>query len=138
MGHRVQNVHSEGGDVMRHNIPYRDSSGAGSNPAIAGLLVGPQMRALMFERAEMAQAIYREIVAKRTGRLARSARIETFRGGRMHDRWKSRLIIGGSEAPHALGHEFGHDVHDDEGNVTGVVAGVRDLNRVLNMLGQLL
>ncbi|MFR9767055.1 hypothetical protein [Nocardia sp. SC052] len=117
---------------MRHNIPYRDASGAGSNPAIAGLLLSAQMRSLMFERAEIAQAIYREIVAKRTRRLARSARVETFLGGRNKDRWCSRLIVGGSEAPHGLPHEFGSDDGDED-----IRAGVFDLNRVLNMLGSL-
>ncbi|MGV9818421.1 hypothetical protein [Nocardia xishanensis] len=123
---------------MRHNIPYRDASGSGSNPAIAGLLLSSQMRSLMYERAEIAQALYREIVSKRSGRLARSARVETFRGGRMKDRWKSRLIIGGSEAPHGLAHEFGFDVHDENGAVTATIAGAHDLNAVLNALGTLL
>jgi hypothetical protein len=117
---------------MRNNIPYRDSAGGGSNPAIAAILLSPQMRALMSERAEMAQAIYRDIVAKRTGRLARSARIETFIGGRNNDRWKSRLIVGGSTAPHGLPHEFG----SDDGDVQ-VRAAANDLNQVLNMLGTL-
>lgn len=118
---------------MRNNIPYRNASGAGSNPAIAAILVSPQMRGLMFERGEMAKAIYQEIVAKRTGRLARSARVETFRGGRAKDRWKARLIVGGSEAPHGLAHEFGFD----DGNAR-IGAASRDLNRVLNQLGRLL
>lgn len=117
---------------MRNHIPYRDAGGAGSNPAIAGILLSSQMRALMFERAEIAQAIYRDIVAKRTGRLARSARVETFRGGRLNDRWKSRLIVGGSEAPYGLAHEYGFDDGD-----TRIGAAARDLNRVLNMLGSL-
>ena len=117
---------------MRNNIPYRDSSGVGSNPAIAGLLLSAEMRALMFERAEIAQAMYRDIVAKRTGSLAHSARVETFVGGRNKDRWCSRLIVGGSEASHGPAHEFGYDDGD-----TGVRAGHNDLNRVLNMLGQL-
>ncbi|MBF6301169.1 hypothetical protein IU459_27025 [Nocardia amamiensis] len=122
---------------MRHNIPYRDAAGAGSNPAIAGLLLSAQMRSLMFEVAEIAQAIYRDEVSQRTGRLARSARVETFRGGRLKDRWKSRLVIGGSEAPHGLSHEFGYEIHDDDGNVTAVVGGAHDLNQVLNRLGTL-
>ncbi|MFC9892113.1 hypothetical protein ACFVMC_00325 [Nocardia sp. NPDC127579] len=122
---------------MRNNIPYRDASGGGSNPAIAGILLSATMRALMYERAEIAQAIYRDIVSKRTGRLARSARIETFRGGRLKDRWKARLIVGGNEAPHGLGHEYGYEVRDTSGETTSVVAGAHDLNQVLNRLGQL-
>jgi len=118
---------------MRHDIPSRGSgSGAGGNPAIAGILLSSQMRALMRERAEIAQAIYRDIVAKRTGRLARSARVETRIGGRQKDRWVGVLTIGGSEAPHGLPHEFGTDDGD-----TNVQAAAHDLNQVLNMLGTL-
>jgi hypothetical protein len=122
---------------MRNNIPYRDAGGAGSNPAIAGILLSSQMRAIMFESAEIAQAIYRGDVSKRTQRLARSARPETFRGGRLHDRWCGRLVIGGSEAPHALGHNYGYRRRNKAGQVTAVLAGARELNRVLNGLGQL-
>ncbi|WP_036560593.1 hypothetical protein [Nocardia brasiliensis] len=122
---------------MKHNIPYRNESGAGSNPAIEGLLLSPQMRALMYERAEIAQAIFRDIVSKRTSRLARSARIETYRGGRLKDRWKSRLVIGGAEAPHALGHNYGYQRRNKAGQVTAVIAGHDDLNQVLDMLGTL-
>ncbi|WP_029932514.1 hypothetical protein [Nocardia otitidiscaviarum] len=108
---------------MRHDIPDYD------NPAVKGLLLSSQMRALMFERGEIAQALYREVVAKRTGRLARSARVETFKGGlvRPGDRWCARLIV---EAPYAASHEYGVDDGDMR-----IVAGVYDLNQVLNMLG---
>ncbi|WP_280393044.1 hypothetical protein [Nocardia wallacei] len=107
---------------MKNNIPV-------PNPAITKILVSPEMRSLMFERAEIAQALYREIVAKRTGRLARSARVETFIGGKKNDRWQSRLIV---EESYAASHEFG----TDDGN-EGIVAGAHDLNVVLNTLGQL-
>ena len=122
---------------MRNNIPYRDASGSGSNPAIAGLLLSSQMRALMFERGEIAQAIWYDEVAKRTARLARSGRVETFRGGRLKDRWKVRLTVGGSEAPHGLGHTYGHKRRNKAGEITAVIAGAHELNRVLNGLGQL-
>lgn len=113
---------------MQHDIP---SWPADSNPAVQGLLKSPEMRALMFERAETAQALYRDIVAKRTGRLARSARVETYIGGERNpnDRWCGRLIV---EAPYAASHEFGFDDGDLD-----VRAGVHDLNVVLNQLGQL-
>ncbi|MBF6368424.1 hypothetical protein IU469_22260 [Nocardia puris] len=121
---------------MEHNIPYRDASGGGSNPAIAGLLLSARMRSLMYERAEIAQALYREIVSKRTGRLARSARVETFIGGARNDRWCSRLIVGGAEAPHGLAHEFGYEIDRDDEPIQ--VEGAHDLNLVLNAMGALL
>lgn len=113
---------------MRHNIPappVRD------NPAVTALLKSSEMRALMFERGEIAQAIYQEIVAKRTGRLARSARVETFLGGdrRPNDRWCARLIV---TATYAASHEYGTDDGDED-----IRAGAHDLNVVLNQLGQL-
>jgi|SRR5690606_21856033 len=110
---------------MRHDIPDYD------NRAVKQILVSPEMRALMFERGEIAQAIYRDIVSKRTGRLARSARVETFKGGdlRPGDRWCARLIV---DAPYAASHEYG----TDDGDMT-VQAGFHDLNTVLNELGQL-
>ncbi|WP_228002141.1 hypothetical protein [Nocardia australiensis] len=107
---------------MQNNIPA-------PNPAVGGILKSGEMRSLMFERGEVAQALYREIVAKRTGRLARSARVETFIGGSRGDRWCSRLIV---EAPYAASHEYG----TDDGN-TGIQVGAHDLNIVLNQLGQL-
>ncbi|MBF6328734.1 hypothetical protein [Nocardia transvalensis] len=109
---------------MRHDIPAYD------NPAVTALLVSPRMRSLMAERGELAQALYREIVAKRTGRLARSARVETFIGGRRNDRWYSRLIVG---ERYAASHEFGTDDGDE-----GIRAGAHDLNVVLNSMGGLL
>lgn len=111
---------------MRHHIPTN------SNPAIAAILLSSRMRAMVFERAEIAQAIYRDVVAKRTGRLARSARAETIIGGRNKDRWVGVLTVGGTEAPYGLPHEYG----SDDGN-TQVRAAAHDLNQVLNMLGTL-
>lgn len=105
-----------------------DSSGIGE------LLLGPDMRSLMLERAEIAQAIYREQVSKRTGTLARSARVETFVGGRRNDRWCSRLII---DAPHALPHEEGVGIHAGSTGEGAAQQPANDLNIVLNMLGAL-
>lgn len=99
------------------------------NAAIRDILLSTQMRALMFERGEIAQSIYRDIVAKRTGRLARSARVETFIGGEANDRWCSRLIV---DAPYAASHEYGTDDGD-----TNVRVAAHDLNVVLNQMGQL-
>lgn len=92
---------------------------------IGRLLLGPQMRSLMQEKAEIAQALYREIVTKRSGRLAASARVETFVGGRRNDRWCGRLIVDAAQAPYAASHEYG----------TEHGAAARDLNLVLTMLG---
>ncbi|MDG3012459.1 hypothetical protein G4X40_20170 [Rhodococcus sp. D2-41] len=71
---------------------------------LAGLLRSPQMRRLMAERGTVAQALYRQRVAKRTGDLARMVRVETFIGGRRKDRWCARVV---AFAPHAASHEFG-------------------------------
>ncbi|WP_280317297.1 hypothetical protein [Nocardia wallacei] len=109
---------------MQHDIPAYD------NPAVKALLVSPQMRALMYERGELAKAVYQGEVAKRTGRLARSARVATYIGGRRNDRWYARLTVGGVEAPHGPAHEFGYDDGD-----TDIRAGTHDLNAVLNALG---
>ncbi|WP_305780010.1 hypothetical protein [Nocardia nova] len=107
---------------MKNNIP------APHNPAITALLKSPQMRSLVAERAEAARAIYQQIVAKRTGRLASSARVDTFIGGRHNDRWIGRLTV---EAPYAASHEYG-----TKGGVQ-THSGAHDLNAVLNQLGTL-
>ena len=123
---------------MRNNIPYRPEGGAGTgNPALAQIAVSSQMRSVVLEAAEIAQAIYRDSVSKRTGRLAQSARVETAKGGRLKDRWIGRLSVGGTEAPHGLGHEFGWDVTNKAGTVVRSVPGAHDLNYVLNVLGAL-
>lgn len=105
---------------MRNNIPS-------PNPAIRAILLSSQIQTLMRERGEAAQAIYRSIVAKRTGRLAGSARVEVQIGGRRNDRWTARLIV---DAPYAASHEYG---------TTGgsQLSAAHDLNRVLNQLGHL-
>ncbi|WP_052313663.1 hypothetical protein [Nocardia thailandica] len=110
---------------MKNHIP------APNNPAVVGLLKSREMRAVMFERGEIAQAIYREIVSKRTARLARSARVSTFIGGERNDRWCAELTIGES-VHYGLPHEFGYDDGDAH-----VEAGFFDLNATLNMLGSL-
>lgn len=68
------------------------------------LTMGPQMRSLMVDNAEQIRAIYRSVVAKRSGTLASEVRIETFIGGRQLDRWCARVI---AYAPYAASHEFG-------------------------------
>ncbi|MFI7191477.1 hypothetical protein ACIBQ0_17220 [Nocardia nova] len=100
------------------------------NPALTAIAKGPQMQALVESRGQRAKAIYQQIVSKRTGRLARSARVDTFIGGRKRDRWVSRLTIGGDTVPYGASHEFGVDDGDEH-----IRAGFHDLNVVLNQLG---
>ncbi|MEU3011058.1 hypothetical protein [Nocardia asteroides] len=109
---------------MEHNIPSHP------NPAITALLLGSEMRSLMREKGELAEALWRELVAIRTGRLARSSRIETHIGGRSNDRWAATLIVG-TGAPYGVAHEFGHD------NDGRPVVGAHELNAALTMLGGL-
>lgn len=104
---------------MRNNIPT-------PNPAIAALLRSDQMRTLMAGKANQARAIYQAIVARRTGRLAASARATTTIGGVRNDRWVGRLTVGDTSAPYAAAHEFGNERGD----------AAHDLQRVLDALGQ--
>ncbi len=111
------------------------------NPAVSACLLGPQMRAIMEERANMALLLYQAQVAKRTGRLARSARAHVEIGGKDHDRWIGELIIGGG-IDYGASHEFGvnaevegpvQEGHDEV--VTGGHHAAHDLNQVLAELG---
>ncbi|RJO74170.1 hypothetical protein D5S18_18630 [Nocardia panacis] len=74
------------------------------NPALAKILRGPQMKTLVTRKGLRARAIYAEVVAKRTGELAASARVETVLGGLHGDRWIARVR---ATAPHAASHEYG-------------------------------
>lgn len=114
---------------MENHIPYRAASGGGSNPAIAGILLSDRMRTIMAAKAGKAQDLYQGIVAYRTGRLAASARVEVFIGGKAADRWCSRMIVG-ETIRYGASHEFGYDDGD-----THIGAAAHDLNQVLNMLG---
>lgn len=108
------------------------------NPALTEVLRSARMRAIMLELAELAQALYREEVAKRTGALAASARAYTEIGGIDNDRWIGVLSVG-SANPYDLHHEFGTErsegITDGENWVHGAQAGADDLNRVLDLLG---
>lgn len=72
---------------------------------LAKYVKGPEVRSLVRGSAEEVESIYRATVAKRSGRLARETRIETFIGGRKNDRWCARLT---AYAPYAAAHEFGN------------------------------
>ncbi len=94
-------------------MQYKPTSRNNPN-GLAGLLRSPQVRSLMREKGEIAQALYRGRVARRTGQLARETRVETAIGGRRNDRWTARVI---SRPPnqHAASHEFGNDGRDRDG-----------------------
>lgn len=114
------------------------------NPFITQWLISPQCRAMVFESAELYQALYRGIVAKRTGELAKSARVSTnIEGGR----WVGVMEVGNPTAYYAASHEFGttgadldtprRDANSARGVFNQVHRGVRDLNKILNLMGAL-
>lgn len=114
------------------------------NAAIGGVFASEQLRSIVFEIAELAQALYVERVAKRTGRLAASARASTdlahvIKGA---PRWVGELTVGGTGAAgtvdYAASHEFGtHEgAPTDSGRFgTPETVGAEDLNYVLGALG---
>lgn len=105
-----------------------------SRAGMAQILTSPRMRSAVQEAAELAQSVYQETVAKRTGRLARSARVATTIGGIRRDRWVGQLIV---DAPYASSHEFGIGIHPGSTGEGGVQQPVNDLNQVLNVIGTL-
>ena len=117
------------------------------NPAIEAVLKSARMRSIVFEVAEVAQALYVAQVAKRTGMLAASAHVSTEIGGigvRKNDRWIGVLTVGGTGSKgtveYAAAHEFGtHEGAPTESNRYGTpeTVGAEDLNRVLEELGGL-
>lgn len=120
------------------NVPYDP------NPFITQWLAGPVCRSMVFESAELYQALYRDIVAKRTGNLAKSARVSTgFEDGR----WVGILQVGDATAYYAASHEFGTtgDEHTQPSRTAStarevfheVHRGAHDLNKILNLMGAL-
>lgn len=105
------------------NIPFDP------NPFIVEWLVSPRCRSIVFEAAELYQALYREIVSKRTGALARSARVST---GLEVDRWVGHMEVGSATAFYGASHEFGTDDGDEH-----ITAGHHDLNTILDAMGTL-
>lgn len=69
-------------------------------------LIGPECKRLVFAKASEASLIYQALVAKRTGRLARSVKVTTVIGGAKGDRWVGRVTV---DTPYAAAHEFGHE-----------------------------
>lgn len=101
------------------------------NPFITQWLAGPICRSILVQSAELYQALYQEIVAKRTGLLAASARVHT---GFEEDRWVATLVVGHGArgtAHYAASHEFGTVGGFNPG------PGAHDLNKVLNMMAAL-
>lgn len=74
------------------------------NPFVTRWLKGPEAKKLVTRQANRALAIYRTIVAKRTGELAASAHVVTRLGGIKNDRWQAHVVV---EAPYAASHEYG-------------------------------
>jgi hypothetical protein len=105
------------------NVPH-------PNPFITQWLVSAECRALMFERGEIAEALYREAVSKRTGRLAASTHVATEVEG---DRWVSMLT---AYAPYAASQEYGAGDHPGSTHRHHQEAS-HTLNEVLDLMGTL-
>lgn len=113
------------------------------NRAIGTVLVSPEVRRIVEERVHTALALYQAQVAKRTGALARSARVSTaiepvLKG---QPRWVGTLTVGGSTVDYAAAHEFGRgdrpgsvdaDANDPDAGIIQHAA--HDLNVVLENL----
>jgi hypothetical protein len=132
------------------------------NPAIGDVFASDRLRSIVFEVAELAQALYVDRVAKRTGRLAATARASTefahvIKGA---PRWVGELTVGGTgragSVDYAAPHEFGtrrevegpvaphtgevdaqgNPIHNrDDRVITGGHHAAHDLNYVLGALG---
>ncbi|MEV0357107.1 hypothetical protein AB0H71_13700 [Nocardia sp. NPDC050697] len=100
------------------------------NPFITEWLLSRECRALVFEVGELYQAVYREIVAKRTRALARSARVSTGIEG---DRWVAVMSVGGPGVPYGLSHEYG----TGRTNPDNALPPANDLNAALQMMATL-
>lgn len=102
------------------------------NPFITQWLVGARCRSIVFEVGELYEALYREVVAKRTGRLAASTHVFT---GIEDGRWVGHMTV---TAPYAASHEWGVD--DGAERITAGahdLTAIRDLNNALNLMGSL-
>lgn len=72
---------------------------------VGEMLVGPEIRSLVQDRGDMAVALYRERVKRRTGENAKAVRVHTEIGGKKNDRWTAVVT---AFAPHAAAREFGN------------------------------
>lgn len=97
------------------------------NPFITEWLASAECRSMMFESAELYEALYREVVAKRTGQLARSTHVST----EVEDgRWVGVLAV---TASYAASHEYGTGRTNPEHNLPPA----HDLNTILDMMATL-
>jgi hypothetical protein len=102
------------------------------NPFIVVWSKGPECRAMMYQAAELYQALFREVAGRhaRTGREVADTRVETlFEEGR----WKSRFLV---MVPYAAPEIFGAGQHPGSTHRHYQKAS-RDLNTVLDMMGKL-
>lgn len=113
------------------------------NRALGAVLVSSELRRIIEERTHTALMLYQAQVAKRSGALARSARVHTaiepvVKG---QPRWVGTLTVGGDGVDYAAAHEFGRG--DRPGSVDGdpndpdagiIQHGAHDLNVVLESL----
>lgn len=77
------------------------------NPRLAQILLSSRMQGVVRSVTEVAKMKYQAIVAKRSRRLAASARVRLSIGGYKKDRWVGMLTVGEGTA-YGLAHEFGH------------------------------
>lgn len=112
------------------------------NEALAEVLLSPEIYAALDAVGQIAHALYVAEVAKRSGRLAGSAFLQTEIGGVHKDRYVSHLTVGVGLA-YGAAHQFGH--WQDESHLIGgttapgeshvFIEGAHDLNHVLEQLG---
>ncbi len=100
------------------------------NPFLTQWLIGPECRSAVFQAGEMAEALYRQIAAKRTGRMAASTHVTT---GIENGRWVSLMTV---TAPYAPAQIFGAGNHPGSTHQHFQRAS-HDLNQVLDMMGKL-
>ena len=106
------------------------------NPALSERLRSDDMRAIVRDVTYLAEALYREEVAKDTSRLAAATHVGTEIGGTYSDRWIGVLTVGRG-VEYVLPHEFGAAERFDENRgdpAFDETMGARDLNRVLEIL----
>ena len=77
---------------------------------VQALLTGPEVTALVKQRAEDVATEYRRRVAKRTGRLAARVRVHTEIAGKSKYPGNVKRAVGvvTAFAPYAVAHEFGN------------------------------
>jgi hypothetical protein len=104
------------------------------NPAIAAFLMSSRCRAIVSERAQMAQMLYQARVARRSSLLAKAARAHTEIGGVRSDRWIGVLSVHDA-IEYEAAHEFGYTSRKGSRAKRRFVPGAHDLNAVLEELG---